>query len=95
MTLSGISVNYPNIPVYLRWLYWGNHMTYLVSAALVVVFEDLGETSDGSPSQGQQYLDMIAIQKQNFWFDIGIACVFLSAYRLFTYLALRFLHRES
>ena len=30
-----------NIPDYLKWLYWGNHMTYLISAILVVMFEDM------------------------------------------------------
>ena len=35
-----ITVNYPNIPIYLKWVYWINHMTYLVSAMLSLTFED-------------------------------------------------------
>jgi hypothetical protein len=96
MTLSGITVNFPNIPVYLRWLYWGNHMTYLVSAELLVVFEGITTvSSDGVDEIGVEYLDMIGIQVQNFWLDVGISVAFLGVYRILTYLSLRFLHRES
>tara|TARA_R110002050_G_scaffold78328_1_gene167208 strand:- start:104 stop:565 length:462 start_codon:yes stop_codon:yes gene_type:complete len=95
MTFSGVTVNYPNIPYYLRFLYWGNHVTYATNALLTISFAGWGaDPYSIGKTEGDIWLESLDVQITGFWENVYIICIFLIFFRICTYLSLRFLHRS-
>eukprot|EP00050_Salpingoeca_kvevrii_P018829 m.78949 g.78949 ORF g.78949 m.78949 type:complete len:642 (-) comp8173_c0_seq8:80-2005(-) len=88
MVFCGVCSYYPNIPIYLKWVYWGTPMSYAMSAVMDNEFT-------GTP-RGEAFLDVYGSPLIGYKYQIvAILAGYLVLTRLSCYLALRFLQKEK
>eukprot|EP00741_Cyanophora_paradoxa_P001909 tig00000523_g1849.t1 len=89
---GGFLVPRHQIPAYWIWIYYTSFFTYAFSGVMVNEFHRPTNVGETPPLELFGLVDVPVIGDK--WADLGIVCIFWAAFRVLTWVALRYLHKE-